>query len=363
MSYGFDNDDNLTGITQNGTTANLTFDALNRLTLQSLPTRPHPVTTAWAFDAAGFLTSVTSANNGTTLDSHTYTRDAVGNITQEVLGGANPGTSTFGYDDLYRLTSATVAGTAYSWSYDAVGNRLSQTVGGTTTPYTYDSADHLLSVNGTAVTSDANGSTTQDDQGGSYTWDVRGRLSLLTRGSSTWQFIYGPDNLRIAKKANSVWTTYLLDGDQVVTDTIGSTTNQTLFGPGTDHPLARNGEYFLPNHESSTTALTNGSGSVTQSYSYGPFGNLLNAPTDSNPFQYTGRENDGDGLLYYRARYYNPGWGRFVSADPAGFGGGINPFVYAGNDPVNSGDPTGLEMSDEKYYTGQEPAASGVGFG
>jgi hypothetical protein len=83
----------------------------------------------------------------------------------------------------------------------------------------------------------------------------------------------------------------------VVTDTINGAAYQTLYGPGTDHPLARNGEYFLPNHLSSTTGLTDGAGNVIQSYSYGPFGDLQNSPTDSNPFQYTGRENDGDDVI------------------------------------------------------------------
>src|SRR5438552_13190714 len=87
-----------------------------------------------------------------------------------------------------------------------------------------------------------------------------------------------------------------------------------------------------------------------QSYSYRPFGELTNSPTDSNPFQFTGRENDGSGLLYYRARYYNPAWGRFVSADPAGFGGGINPYVYAGNNPANVTDPSGKVPYAEIQY-------------
>jgi RHS repeat-associated protein len=157
---------------------------------------------------------------------------------------------------------------------------------------------------------------------------------------------------------NGPETLYLLDGNQVVTDAIlNGPTNQTLYGPGTDHALARNREFFLPNSLGSTTALTNSGGSVTQSYSYGPFGNLLNSPTDSNPFQFTGRENDGQGLLYYRARYYNPAWGRFVSADPIGFEGGINPYVYAGNNPINRTDPSGeiastLGPSWPYYYHG-----------
>src|SRR5262249_30740674 len=133
-------------------------------------------------------------------------------------------------------------------------------------------------------------SVTQDETGGLYSWDVRGRLTGLTKGGSSYLFQYGPDDLRVNKGVGGVLTTYLLDGDQVVTDTIGGTAPQTLHGPGADNALARSGEFFLPNSLGSTTALTNGSGSVTQSYSYRPFGNLLNSPTDSNPFQFTGRE-------------------------------------------------------------------------
>jgi YD repeat-containing protein len=229
ITYTFDNDDNMVSIAQNGATASLTYDALNRLTQQSLPAIPNPVTTARSFDSAGRLSSLTSSCNGSTLDSHTYTRDAVGNLTQEVIGGANPSTSSFGYDDLYRLTSATVNGTSYSYAYDQVGNRTSQTAGGVVTNYTYDSADHLTAVNANAVTSDANGSITQDDSGGPYSWDVRGRLVGLTKNGSLYAFSYGPNNLRLAKTVNGVLTAYLLDGDQVVTDTINGAANQTLY--------------------------------------------------------------------------------------------------------------------------------------
>jgi RHS repeat-associated protein len=138
-----------------------------------------------------------------------------------------------------------------------------------------------------------------------------------------------------------------------------------IYGPGTDHALARNGEFFLPNQLSSTTGLTNGSGALTQSYLYGPFGESLNVPSDSNPFQFTGRENDGDGLLYYRARYYNPAWGRFASADPAGFDGGINPYIYAWDNPVNHGDASGLDpnsdpQADYRWMWGGAPPPPGV---
>jgi RHS repeat-associated protein len=63
----------------------------------------------------------------------------------------------------------------------------------------------------------------------------------------------------------------------------------------------------------------------------------------SNTFQYTGRENDGNGLYYYRARYYNPSIGRFISEDPIGFRGGINVYAYVENNPVSRIDPFGLD--------------------
>lgn len=59
--------------------------------------------------------------------------------------------------------------------------------------------------------------------------------------------------------------------------------------------------------------------------------------------QFTGRENDGTGLHYYRARYYDPTFGRFVSEDPLGFRAGPNFYAYVGNDPINRIDPFGLD--------------------
>jgi hypothetical protein len=177
-----------------------------------------------------------------------------------------------------------------------VGNRTAQTVGGVNTTYTVDAADHLLTVNGATVTSDANGSVTQDDTGGLFTWDVRGRFVSLMKGGSNYGFQYGPDGLRLNKSVNGALTTYLLDGGQVVTDTINGTPYQTLYAPGTDHALARNGEFFLPNSLGSTSLLTDGSGNAGQGYQYHPFGELLGGVTDSNPVQYTGQvAGRGDG--------------------------------------------------------------------
>ena len=68
-----------------------------------------------------------------------------------------------------------------------------------------------------------------------------------------------------------------------------------------------------------------------------------NGTASANNFKFTGREDDGTGLYYYRARYYDPSTGRFISEDPKGFGAGINFYAYTSNNPINGNDPSGEE--------------------
>ena len=83
---------------------------------------------------------------------------------------------------------------------------------------------------------------------------------------------------------------------------------------------------------------------VTQRFD--AWGNLLQATGSIPTYGYTGREPDASGLIFYRARYYHPGLGRFVSRDPIGMQGGINPYAYAGGNPVLYNDPSGLLISN-----------------
>src|SRR5687768_13807633 len=75
-----------------------------------------------------------------------------------------------------------------------------------------------------------------------------------------------------------------------------------------------------------------------------PFGaTAVTGEASANSVAFTGRESDGTGLYYYRARYYNPTLGRFISEDPIGFAGGdANLYAYVGNDPISYKDPSGL---------------------
>jgi RHS repeat-associated protein len=97
----------------------------------------------------------------------------------------------------------------------------------------------------------------------------------------------------------------------------------------------------------STVALTDPAGAVKTQYSYEPFGAATASGESSlSVTAFTGREADGTGLYYYRARYYEPFIQRFISEDPSAFrGGDMNLYGYVGNHPTGFTDPTGLEKN------------------
>jgi len=103
--------------------------------------------------------------------------------------------------------------------------------------------------------------------------------------------------------------------------------------------------YYHADGLGSVTSVSNAAGSIANTYTYDSFGKLT-ASTGSlvNPFRYTARESDTEtGLYYYRARYYDPAAGRFLSEDPLEFyAGGANFYRYSFNNPANLNDPSGL---------------------
>jgi RHS repeat-associated protein len=101
---------------------------------------------------------------------------------------------------------------------------------------------------------------------------------------------------------------------------------------------------YLGDALGSGVALTTPGGTAATTYTYEPFGRTeATGSPSANAFQYTGRENDGTGLYYYRARYYDPVRSRFVGEDPIGLRGGPNLFAYVDNSPTMFVDPLGLD--------------------
>jgi len=162
-------------------------------------------------------------------------------------------------------------------------------------------------------------------------------------------FQYDAVGRRIAKTLNGTTTTVLHDGVNPTQEATGAIVRNLLTGLGVDDSLSYasgSGETRLSLTDAlgSTIALTDASGAVVTEYTYEPFGSTTGAGAPSeNRAQYTGRDNDGTGLYYYRARYYSPSRQRFISEDPVGFGGrDVNLYAYARNAPVQFVDPLGL---------------------
>jgi len=201
---------------------------------------------------------------------------------------------------------------------------------------------------------DANGNTLSDAQGRSFTWDFENRLTQAvvpgTNGGTT-TFKYDPFGRRIQKSGPLGTTNYLYDGPNSVeeVDSGGSVLARYVHDRAVDQPLSelRSGtnEYYEVDGIGSVASLSNSAGVLGNTYTYDAFGKLTgSAGTFTNPFEYTGRDFDAEtGLFYYRARYYDPGVGRFISEDPIGFSGGINQYAYVRNEPTTLVDPFGLD--------------------
>jgi RHS repeat-associated protein len=207
----------------------------------------------------------------------------------------------------------------------------------------------LTAWSGASLLYDANGNMTSDGSN-TYTWNSRQRLSTLT-GAVSGSFSYDAANRRSQKTISGQTTSYVFDGANLVqelTGTVTPTVQANLLTGGLDEVFSRteasgNTYSYLTDALGSTQALTDSTGAFTTQYTYDPYGQTSSTGSAStNSQQYTGRENDGTGVYYYRARYYSPGFGRFISGDPIGLAGGINTYGYVGGNPIGITDPYGL---------------------
>jgi RHS repeat-associated protein len=200
------------------------------------------------------------------------------------------------------------------------------------------------------MTFDANGnlvSLAEAGQTTTYTWNARDQLASLAGPGVAGSFAYDGGGRRLQKTISGQTTTFQHDGWDIVQESGAASVNY-LRGLAIDEPLARidatSAAHYVGDALGSTLALTDGTGSATTSYTYAPFGQTsASGAASASPFQYTARENDGTGLYFYRARYYNPALHRFISEDPLGFeSGDTNFYSYVLNSPTNLIDPSGL---------------------
>ena len=247
--------------------------------------------------------------------------------------------------------------TRTKYSFSSVGNRLSS-LG--VASYTNNTSNELTSTSNASYTYDNNSNTTsKTDSTGTtnYSWDFENRLTQVTLPGTggTESYRYDPFGRRIQKaftqSGTTTTTNYLYDGDNAIetVDQNGSEVSKLSQGQNIDEPLAESTasglDYYERDGLGSVTSLTNASGAVAQTYTYDSFGKLTNSSGSvTNPFRYVGRDFDAEtGLYYYRARYYDPTTGRFLSEDPLESNAGNNFYEYSYNNPNNVTDPSGLQ--------------------
>ncbi|WP_041364796.1 RHS repeat-associated core domain-containing protein [Methylomonas methanica] len=295
---------------------------------------------SYQYDALDQLTQV---NNGTAAQTQGFGYDTLGNRVQKQIGNPVTATTAYAYDAANQLTEVhqtNLAGTLLeAYLYDETGNQSKKCGGGTVTrsneqsctgssqsQYHYDSFERLSQVQSNGVTT------------GQYAYDHQGRRIQKTEGSTTTNYLYDGQNI-YAEYPGTSWTTPAAQYVQA----------------GLDHPLARlTGQVNLPTataayyHQdgiSSVLAMTNAAKAITATQRFDAFGSKIGGANTVPQYGYTGREPDASGLIYYRARYYDPNQTRFTQRDPLGHTDGINPYLYVHNNPINFNDPNGLLMA------------------
>jgi RHS repeat-associated protein len=322
VSYDYDNANRLIRITQGSSIVQFGYDNANRRISLTLPNN---VLVEYTYDDASRVTGITYQQNGTTvIGDLTYEYDKAGNRTK--IGGS------FARTGIPQSVSAT--------NYNA-GNQ--QTTFGDKS-LTYDNNGNLTSI------SDASGTT-------AYTWNARNQLVGISGPGIIASFVYDGFGRRERKTINSTLTEFLYDGPNPIQETSGSTLLANIIGNlQIDDFFTRadlgtvTTSHFLADANGSLIGLTDNGGLIQTEYTYEPFGKTtVTGSSNTNSFQFTGRENDEIGLYYYRARYYNPTLQRFISEDPIdSLSADLNLYAYASNDPVNRIDPTG-EWSLQKF--------------
>ena len=354
-----------------------------------------------AYDGVGNQAEVVwpAGTSGTGSYSVNYKYDAMNRMQYVNEGGTNNLLAQYSWDALSRAQSIAYGdGTSDAYSqYDAGDNlnTLTQTYNGSSSSVAFNYTwlmNHQL--NSAAVNNPLfqyvpqagtvsygaanvdNGLTTETASSGSATMTYDGNYNLTFDGYNTLSYdvenrmvqavnapsgasayLYDPLGQRKQKvvgvnTAAPVATDFVLAGGEEIGDyyEASATWRLTVRGAGglplvTVVPAAGGGseEMVYVHHDvkGSTVALTVPGGTgPAETYTYSDYG----APQSGSwlAYQYAGYRYDSEtGLYYMPARYYSPTLGRFLQADPSGFGGGLNLYAYAGNDPVNLTDSTG----------------------
>ena len=314
-------------------------------------------------------------NNSNVLNSE-YTYDNNGNVTEKDYGNSKSATNTYDtksrisftsynnktynytYDVNSQLTAVSGTNHSASYTYDSRGNIISKTVNEASTTFGYSNDgwnDKLTSVNGTALTYDANGNVlTYGNK--SFTWSSGRNLAQITDGDNTYYYAYDENGIRTSKTVNGVTTYYNTRDGVILSQTDGTNTMYFQYDMnGAPIGFIYNGAqyFYITNQMGDVIAITDVNGTSVGNYEYDEWGIVIHSDSDIaniNPIRYRGYYYDNETDYYYlQSRYYDPSICRFVNADliqvsklNKGSYNGLNTFSYCNNNPINYSDPTGF---------------------
>ncbi len=215
-------------------------------------------------------------------------------------------------------------------------------------------------------------------------WDEKYQLTSVSSVYSVVEYSYDVLGRRISRTCHSPLATnevhFVYNDNQVAADldASGKVLRSYVWGPGIDNLLSMtvhgttetNTYYALKDHLNTVYALIDATGQTVEWYEYDAWGRTtvfnaagdeLNKSAVGNRYCFQGREIDwATGLYYFRARWYSPETGRWLSKDPVGIAGGLNLYAFCGNNPVNFVDPFGLCSPATWGKPGNEPYVMGL---
>lgn len=348
VQYRYDQNGNVTNLIYPGNrTVAYFYDSLNRLTnVTDWSNRK----TAIEYDLASRVKKITRPN-GTSREIGYDAAGQTTNITEKTTGGIGGGIAYFrqNWNNAGRMAWEFVAPIPHT---NAIPSRT----------MTFDDDNRLATFNGQTVVHDADGNMTSgpltNDTLTTYTYDARNRLTSV--GSLSYG--YDPAGNRTTITSGTNVTKLVVNPNaklsQVLMRVRSGVTNYYIYGLGLQYEITEtasstNTSTYHYDYRGSTVALSDSNGNATDRIEYSAYGlTTYRAGTNDTPFLYNGRygvQTDANGLLYMRARFYNPYICRFVNSDPSGFSGGLNFYAYADGNPVSLLDPFGLG-ADQAWY-------------
>ncbi len=327
----------------NGTRVSLSYDAASQTTqvFHRTSAGASVLQLDYQYDNAGNRKSM--AENGSTART-TWTYDKQNQLLGEHRTGTNP----------YRQT----------FTYDTVGNRTLKNVDTARTTYTYDVANQLrygqVVAGRTSFAYDATGNQRieQPPTGNrtTTTWNYENQPTQyrLPTGSPV-TMSYNGDNRRVVSQQGATSTKFVWD---VTTDAYLSELNSAnavqavytnepqRYGSILSQRRSSTSHWLHADALGTTRLLTSSTQTTTDSYLLDAWGNTITSSgTTVNPFRWVGRygyyQDASTGLVYMRARLYQPTVARWLSMDPLPLADGMNNFAYAQNSPILYIDPSG----------------------